>query len=733
MSNFGRHIMAIAIILNLSISLAQSDSLIYRTDLNEFMDPPSYSAEDGKEYNSPEFFNHPDFGKLTFKAPINRNVVEVLEKRTIDERFYIDLDDPTFFYIEKAAMPINMFVDGKWRAIDPSLHAKSGGVFSSGIQPVQTMINTVDGFTQFSYQNKTITNNQFELKIVHLDNSEETLQANWSQVYMTNFSAYVTDIFPQIDLRLKFGQSEIKSEFIIKQNLNVKTLIFIDHLELEGNLEASIKEHEQLYVDMLEIKDSETHEVEMIAKPARTFDLLQAKDAWYSDMEIHGEDLYIICDSAHLNSNAYTYPITVDPTFVAVGPVASGFGLIGSLLSPSFCSSNLVVNFPGGSTPWDTQIYFDVYTDYCVGNGFSCWMSEAQVWINSSCGGASPVGSPGIIWTCLGCSTPGDWTPTVPFNSSGTQSLVQCYSPSCSNQNLTFTINLNRSWCNSWGAYDVCNWGTAWCQALDQWSVTVQGKSVETLGNTVTGNGSANIYDSDCAGTQTLDPTPLYGVGPYTYNWSTGGSGATEIVPGTVGTYTCNVTDACGTTVTATFDIGCPLFENLISFDGKKIDDFVLLEWSIKDEIDITEYILEKSNDGEEWREIGKVEAKNKGAKSEYNFTDVTPNIGVNYYRIIQVKENLEPEYSEVISVNFKNDLEIYPNPANDKVNFIITEGTVANSYIIIEDAKGNRIETIVVESKQTELELNNYAQGIYLVKLYKNDILLEVQRLIKD
>lgn len=718
----------LAILIMVSATVhGQVDSIVYVEDQQTYIQPPTYDFNVGREYNDEVSLNHPDFGKLTFKAPYGKNVVEVLSKRKEDERYYVDLDDPTFFYIEKSASPINFWKDGYLRAIDASLYPAGNGEWESGEQPVKTKLDINQGFTEFYSEEKFVRNNRLKLKIVHNDNSFEVLDPNWSNTEVYNFGAYVTDIFPGIDLKLKFKEGKIKSDYIINQNLNVKHLIFIDEIDLSPdlNVQLSFDNAGQEYV---EIYEQFTGETAMVGRPAVTYDNSGNKQGYMSHYNVVNDHIYVTCDSSIINNSSAVYPIVVDPTFIAVGPVFNGFAVMGSLLSPSSCTDNLVVTYPAGSTPWDVQFYLEVFTNYCTANFINCWRSEAQVWITSSCGGGSPAGFPGTIWTCApGCNSPGFWTPTIGFNASGTQSLAQCYTPSCSPQNLTFTNNFNRSWCNSSGGNDICNWATTNCQAMDDWSITVQGRSVETLGNTATGNGSQNIYDADCAGTQLLDPTPLYGVPGYTYSWNPGGATTpTLTVPGTVSTYTCDVTDACGNTVTATFDIGCPLSTNLVSFDGLIYNGSALLNWTLSQEDDIESYLIQKSTDGSDWRDLGLIASEGLG---KYEITDHNPETGFNYYRIQFNKKDGTKESSEVLQLKYYQQFALFPNPANDQLNIVIDDLKV-NTEILIKDLTGKEIMNFRATENKTVIDLESFNSGVYVVFLIKNGEFVESQRL---
>ncbi len=695
------------------------------------VDHPSYSAEEGLKYNEAEYKDHPDFGKLTFAAPYGVNVVEVIGRRQTHQRHYIDIDNPHFFYIERSTKAINMEVDGIMRAIDFSLHQQTASFYESGLQKNVTSVNLQDKNSGMRIADGLLTFNNFQLKRLNNDNSIEILESNWSTVNVNNFGYYVVDIFPFIDLEVKYAEGRVKSNLIIKQNLNAKEITFIDNLGLPVGYNAILSNNNPFNMNFVEIYDTESGVTEVVVDPARTFDASGNAESWLSEYEILGNNLLIKCDSIHLNDPSRVYPITVDPTFTAVGPVANGGGVMGSLPSPASCTNNIVVNFPGGSTPWDTQITWTVLSDFCAwifvdfGVFVDCLMSEAQVRVTSSCGGASPGAA--TVWTCPGCNTIGYWTPTIGFNQAGTQSLAQCYSASCANQNLTFTISLNRLTCASNYGYDNCVWANSYCQSLDDWSITVQGRSVETLGNTATGNGTQNIYDADCAGSQTLNPTPLYGVGPYSYSWSHGPTSPTVSVPGTVSTYTVDVTDACGTTVTATFDIGCPLNVDIKDFSGLKNRSGIDLNLDLQNEEGINMMRLLKSKDGENWEAITHFTPE---GGLNYKYQDNSPFEGTNYYKYGFDHEDDVQSMSDIVAIDFNYEYTLYPNPSKDLVTIDLEQKSEIPSSIKVVDLMGRSVLNGSTFLSSTTLDVSHLENGNYSVLIYRNGELIESKRL---
>jgi hypothetical protein len=68
----------------------------------------------------------------------------------------------------------------------------------------------------------------------------------------------------------------------------------------------------------------------------------------------------------------------------------------------------------------------------------------------------------------------------------------------------------------------------------------------------------------------------------------------------------------------------------------------------------------------------------------------------------------------------------LYPNPAN---NFVTIEAQ-SGAQIIIFDALGNQVDAVNTTSDRTDLSLQNYASGIYLVKVISGEV-VTTQRLI--
>jgi hypothetical protein len=90
---------------------------------------------------------------------------------------------------------------------------------------------------------------------------------------------------------------------------------------------------------------------------------------------------------------------------------------------------------------------------------------------------------------------------------------------------------------------------------------------------------------------------------------------------------------------------------NILSFDAKSLNNkTVQLTWNVAAEVDVREYIVERSNDNRNWSAIGSVKASQK---STYGFNDNSPVSGVNYYRLAVKDVNASVAYSDIRTVNF--------------------------------------------------------------------------------
>ena len=85
---------------------------------------------------------------------------------------------------------------------------------------------------------------------------------------------------------------------------------------------------------------------------------------------------------------------------------------------------------------------------------------------------------------------------------------------------------------------------------------------------------------------------------------------------------------------------------------GQNLQVGTMLNWSTAYEEDNSVFIVERSDDGATFNDIGKVEAAGTSSEiRQYNFLDIMANAERSYYRLKQVDEDGTFSYSEVVAI----------------------------------------------------------------------------------
>ena len=127
-----------------------------------------------------------------------------------------------------------------------------------------------------------------------------------------------------------------------------------------------------------------------------------------------------------------------------------------------------------------------------------------------------------------------------------------------------------------------------------------------------------------------------------------------------------------------------PLPLDLLSFDAKIEGESVKVAWETTNEIDNSHFNVERSQDGNSFGSLGRVNAKGTGVEGTFNyqFWDAEPYDGLSYYRLKMFDLNGAFKYSPVRSVLFekvisgiKGEVSLYPNPNGGARFFLNLDG----------------------------------------------------------
>lgn len=154
-----------------------------------------------------------------------------------------------------------------------------------------------------------------------------------------------------------------------------------------------------------------------------------------------------------------------------------------------------------------------------------------------------------------------------------------------------------------------------------------------------------------------------------------------------------------------------------LSFDVLELKKQAKLLWSTASELNSTYYLIQRSVDGIHFDNIGKVDgAGNSSTLKSYNFVDLRPFNGDNYYRIEQFDVDGQSTISGIRLVNFQTyTTSIYPNPSNGVIE-VSSDNDIL--HIDVLDTFGKVVFSKSVNDFSTKLDLQGLSAGIYYVKI---------------
>jgi hypothetical protein len=132
----------------------------------------------------------------------------------------------------------------------------------------------------------------------------------------------------------------------------------------------------------------------------------------------------------------------------------------------------------------------------------------------------------------------------------------------------------------------------------------------------------------------------------------------------------------------------------LQSLSARSDEDGILVTWSVTSELNNDYMVVEKSLDGGNFFEIGRVKGRGTATTPlEYSLADRDPRPGPNYYRLRQVDTDGKQHLSKVIIANKEGYIRLYayPNPTTDYLQVRTTE-EVINSGLHLMDLAGRKI-----------------------------------------
>jgi hypothetical protein len=178
----------------------------------------------------------------------------------------------------------------------------------------------------------------------------------------------------------------------------------------------------------------------------------------------------------------------------------------------------------------------------------------------------------------------------------------------------------------------------------------------------------------------------------------------------------------------------------LLKFSAVKSNDTAQLVWTSANELNTSNFIVERSTDG--GKTFSAVYCVNSNSSGSYSFADKNPVVGNDSYIIKLTDVNDTVSYSNMITIAFpgavspvlsapvtKNSINIYPNPSGGIINLSITQSDVTSANgnsttfdIMIMNSSGTIVKTAVSTQASWQDNVNNLVPGTYFVNVVRDD-----------
>lgn len=189
-----------------------------------------------------------------------------------------------------------------------------------------------------------------------------------------------------------------------------------------------------------------------------------------------------------------------------------------------------------------------------------------------------------------------------------------------------------------------------------------------------------------------------------------------------------NCNDA-GSWFTKSPDQASPLPVVLLSFTGTAASCTANLSWTVASEQSFSHFELEYATDAINFRKVGEVEGNNQ---SVYSFKHAQAS-GEGFYKLKMVDRNGSSSYSSVVKVVTdcgQNQLEVYPNPAQNNLN---VKGIAEGSKVYVINAIGQVVimQQVVMGATSLVLDVSYLSNGVYNV-VVEHEGLRQVVKVVK-
>jgi PA14 domain/Ricin-type beta-trefoil lectin domain-like/Secretion system C-terminal sorting domain len=177
-------------------------------------------------------------------------------------------------------------------------------------------------------------------------------------------------------------------------------------------------------------------------------------------------------------------------------------------------------------------------------------------------------------------------------------------------------------------------------------------------------------------------------------------------------------------------EVGCPAGTVALSTvqiyaaSGYKQGQKAVINW-VSNATNADYFTVEKLDKNGNFDVLDKVNAQQNSNNSDnkyYTFTDNQIIDGENTYRVTLFADNTPPQYSDLISLNFKSygDFSLSPNPTNDYIDVDVSPSENQRVTLTVVDAWGREVQVSTLEKagKTQRIDVNTMPTGLYMLHI---------------
>jgi hypothetical protein len=150
----------------------------------------------------------------------------------------------------------------------------------------------------------------------------------------------------------------------------------------------------------------------------------------------------------------------------------------------------------------------------------------------------------------------------------------------------------------------------------------------------------------------------------------------------------------------------------LISFVVRNENGMIILDWVCEDEVNTSHFVVESSDDGQSFNEVGRVPAKG-GEHSDYRYSIRAGT--ANMFRLKMVDKDEKFTISKIVRLNNTSGirmLQVYPNPATNEIT-VYNDKRVVLSIV---NMQGQVIRKLSSQ-QQYKIFIGDLAPGAYFLR----------------